>query len=441
MPASGPRQDAYAASAVCALLLLAVIAVFGQTAGHDFVSLDDGDYVYRNRHVLAGLTREGIVWAFTESHLSSHWHPLTWLSLMADAQMLRPREGPPDLARLAAGMHLTNVALHAANAVLLFLVLRAMTAATWRSALVAAVFAVHPLHVESVAWITERKDVLSGLFGLLALAAYAWYARRPSLLRYLSVAAALALGLMAKPMLVTWPLLFLLLDYWPLGRVNGGWWSADGKEPEQTPSTVHRPPSTVHRPPFTSLPRLVVEKIPLLLLVAVSAAVTFLAQRASGAVITLESVPISARTARAAVLYAAYLGKTLWPANLASVPVYSAAPMESTWTALGAGVLLGLLTAAALWGAWRGQRWLAVGWFWYVGTLLPVIGLVQVNWQVMADRFLYLPQIGICVALVWGARTCLRGGLKSFRCHWERGRGWGQVVGRWLPSRPWSWQA
>ena len=168
-----------------ALLLLAVIAVFGQTAGHDFVNFDDDDYVYENRHVLGGLTGAGIVWAFTQCHVSAHWHPLTWLSLMADAQVLKPKEGPPDRARLAAGMHLVNVALHAANAVMLFLVLRAMTASVWRSALVAAVFAVHPLHVESVAWITERKDVLSGLFGLLAIGAYAWYARRPSVVRYL----------------------------------------------------------------------------------------------------------------------------------------------------------------------------------------------------------------------------------------------------------------
>ncbi len=393
----------YAAVAVCALLLLAVITVFGQTAGHDFIDLDDNEYVYENRRVLEGLSGAGIAWAFTETHVSDHWHPLTWLSLMADAQLLKPRDGLPDRVRLAARMHLTNVALHAASALLLFLVLRGMTAALWPSALAAAIFAVHPLHVESVAWITERKDVLSGLFGLLAIGAYAWYARGTSVVRYLSVAAALALGLMAKPMLVTWPFVFLLLDYWPLGRVNGGRYTVNGKEANQIPTTVHRPPTTVHRPPSTSLVRLVLEKIPLFLLVAASAAVTFLAQRSGGAVISREAVPISARIARAAVLYVAYLGKTLWPSNLAAVPLYSEAMVESTWAVLGAGTLLPLLTAGALWGAWRGQRWLAVGWFWYVGTLLPVIGLVQVNLQAMADRFVYLPQIGVCVALVWGA--------------------------------------
>ncbi len=244
-----------------------------------------------------------------------------------------------------------------------------------------------------MAWITERKDVLSGLFGLLAIAAYIWYARGPSVARYLSVAGALALGLMAKPILVTWPLVFLLLDYWPLGRVDGGRWTVDGKEPNQS--------TTVHRPPSTSLLRLVVEKVPLLLLVAASATVTFLAQRSGGTVVSVESVPISERIARTAVLYVAYLGKTLWPSNLAVV--YPVVPMESYWPALGAGILLGLLTAGAVWGAWRGQRWLAVGWFWYLGTLVPTIGLVQVGAQVMADRFLYLPQIGLCVALLWGA--------------------------------------
>ena len=362
-------------AAVCGLLLLAVVLVFGQTVGHDFVNFDDDDYVYENRHVHEGLTGEGIAWAFTETHVSAHWHPLTWLSLMADAQVLRPAEGPPDRARLAAGMHLVNVALHAANALLLFLVLRAMTASVWRSALVAAVFAVHPLHVESVAWITERKDVLSGLFGLLALWAYAWYARGPSVVRYLSVAAALALGLMAKPMLVTWPLVFLLLDYWPLGR--SGRVGEQGTRATvrcgtgQEATSVSRTDSAQPAIPRRSAPRisqlLVVEKIPLLLLVAASAAVTFLAQRSGGTVVSLESVPISARIARAAVLYVAYLGKTFWPVNLAAV--YPGEPMESYWPALGAGVLLALLTAGALWGAWRGQRWLAVGWFWYLGTL------------------------------------------------------------------------
>jgi tetratricopeptide (TPR) repeat protein len=411
-PRSGNRSTVLA---VCGLLLLAVIAVFGQTAGHDFINFDDNVYVSENRHVLGGLTDAGIAWAFTESHVSSHWHPLTWLSLMADAQVLAAGKGPLDRARLAGGMHLVNLALHAANAVLLFLVLRAMTASTWPSALAAAVFAVHPLHVESVAWITERKDVLSGLFGLLALGAYAWYARGPSVVRYLVVAAALALGLMAKPVLVTWPLVFLLSDYWPLGRFSqrrvggAGKSSSDDalREPAQNTDERFQGSDSVRNPAVSqrfaprTLPMLIVEKIPLLLLVAASAIVTFLAQRSGGDVISLQSVPIWERIARAAALYVAYLGKSLWPVNLAAL--YPGGPMESFWLASAAGGLLALLTAGAVWGAWRGQRWLAVGWFWYLGTLLPTIGLIQVGSQVMADRFLYLPQIGLCVAGVWGA--------------------------------------
>ncbi len=310
--------------AVCGLLLLAVIAVYGQTAGQGFVNLDDDEYVYANRHILGGLSTKGVAWAFTQAQCLAHWHPLTWLSLMADVQVWWPAQGPLEPARLAAGMHLTNVALHAANVVILFLVLRAMTAAVWPSALVAAIFAVHPLHVESVAWITERKDVLSGLFGLLAIGAYVRYSRSPSVARYLLVAAALGLGLMAKPTLVTWPLLLLLLDYWPLGRVK------KGRKGERE-TADHLPRSLSPR----SLSLLIVEKIPLLMLAAASAAVTFLAQRSGGALTSLESVSIPARIARAAVLYAAYLGKTLWPVNLAAF--YPMGPPESYWPALARG--------------------------------------------------------------------------------------------------------
>ena len=411
-PAAQVRMP-YRLAAVCGLLLAAVLIVFGQTISYDFVNLDDNTYVYNNRHVRAGLTGQGLAWAFTGTDVSAHWHPLTWLSLMADAQMLGSGEGPLGRARLAAGMHLVNVALHAANAVILFLVLRAMTASVWRSAFVAAVFAVHPLHVESVAWITERKDVLSGLFGLLVVGVYAWYTRGPSVVRYCLVAITLALGLMAKPMLVTWPLLFLLLDYWPLQR----------------PLRMH----------------LMLEKVPLLPLVAASAVVAFLGHRASGAVVSLETVPLSERIARAAVLYVAYLGKTFWPVNLAAV--YPREPMASYWPAWGAGVLLALLTAGALWGARRGQRWLAVGWFWYLGTLLPTIGLVQVGLQVMADRFLYLPQIGICVALAWGTahlpgpcayRRCLLAALSAvvvaglMVCAWQQTSYWRNSEQLWM---------
>jgi protein O-mannosyl-transferase len=369
-PGSGRTGISFTVLVVCGLLVLAVVLVFSQTTGHSFVNFDDNVYVYENPHVMRGLTAAGIAWAFREMDVSAQWQPLTLLSLMVDVQSVMRREGPPDMARLAARMHVTNVVLHASNVLLLFLLLRAMTAKLWPSAWVAAMFAVHPLHVESVAWITERKDVLSGFFGLLAICAYVCYVRRPSVLRYLSVAAALALGLMAKPMLVTWPIVFLLLDYWPLRR------------------------------PFRVA--LLLEKVPLLLLITASASVAFLAQRSGGSVISLAVAPIPQRIARATMLYIAYFGKIVWPVDLAAT--YPGAPMESYWLAWGAGILLMLFTAGALWGASRGQRWLAVGWFWYLGTLTPTIGLVQVGLQVMADRFLYLPQIGLCMALgFWAA--------------------------------------
>jgi tetratricopeptide (TPR) repeat protein len=365
--------DRGAAAAVCGLLVLAVVAIYGQTLRFDFVNYDDDEFVYENPHVVAGLTSEGVAWAFSTRVLAL-WTPLTFLSLMADAQLMRSGAGPPDVARLAAEMHAVNLALHAANAALLFLVLRAMTGRLWPSALAAAVFAVHPLRVESVAWITERKDVLSGLFGLLALACYAWYVRHGGMVRYLLVAVTLALGLMAKPMLTTWPLVFLLLDYWPLRR-------------EITAAVL-------------------LEKVPLLLLAAAFASVALLGQPSREAVFTTEAVPLPARFARAAELYVIYLGKTVWPVNL--VAIYPVPAFESLWPVLAAGSLLALLTAAALWGARHAQRWLAVGWFWYLIMLAPVIGLVHFGSVVIADRFLYLPQIGLCMALAWTVDQVIR---------------------------------
>jgi tetratricopeptide (TPR) repeat protein len=346
------------------LLAIAVFLIYGQTRQFDFINFDDTGYVSDNAQVQKGLTLEGIAWAFRADKHSANWHPLTWISLMLDCQLYGPK--------WAGGFHLTNALLHAANSMILLLMLRQMTRQIWPSALVAAVFAVHPLHVESVAWVTERKDVLSGFFGLLAIWAYAWYARRPGLFRYLTVAAALALGLMAKSSLVTWPLLLLLLDYWPLRR----------------PLRIG----------------LVLEKIPLMVLAGLAAVVTFLAQRAGGAVVSTESAPIVQRVVRAGSLYVFYLGKTFWPRNLA---MYTFEETIHYGPAGAAVVLVLLITAAAIWAAWPTrrvpQRWLAVGWFWYLGTLVPTIGLVQVGMQVKADRFVYLPQIGICIALVWAA--------------------------------------
>ncbi len=419
------------ATVVCGLLLLAVVAVYAQTIRHEFINLDDGEYVYANPHVLGGPSLSGICWAFSSRDVSSQWQPVTLLSLMVDARLVALMGEPTDLAILAAEMHAVNVALHAANTLLVFLLLRAIAAGAcgsrnspatdvspgagggetrdtfWRVALVAALFAVHPLHIESVAWISERKDVLSALFGLLALRAYVWYVRGPSLVRYLAVTAALGLGLSCKPTLVTWPLLFFLLDYWPLRRSRfatanprGKAWRSIGRDLPGKSGGSSGEGSWEHTR-LQSFRHLLVEKVPWLLLVAASAAVAFLAQHSGGAVVTLEKLPIATRFARAAMAYLTYLGKTIWPIDLA--PQYPMVRSETCWLALCAAALLALLTAGVLWGARRGNVWPAFGWFWYLVTLVPTIGIVQVGSQVMADRFVYLPQVGLCIAAIWVA--------------------------------------
>ncbi len=412
--------------AVCGLLLLAVITVFGQTARYGFVNFDDDLYVYENRHVQAGLTGAGIAWAFSRSH-ASNWHPLTWLSLMADAQELRPVEGPLQLARLAAKMHTINVVLHAMNAVILFLVLMEMTASVWPSAFVAALFAVHPLHVESVAWISERKDVLSGLFFMLTLAAYLGYARRPfSLFRYLLVTALLALGLMAKPMLVTLPCVFLLLDYWPLRRAGSGergagsgeqvvkegwhaftstmgtWCPTAGRHVGGRAPCTHdrgaegRDNAWARRRPW----RLIVEKLPWLALAALSCVVTYWAQQ-QVAVVPFQRLPLGPRVANALVSCVAYLGQLFFPTGLAVLYPHpqDALPL---WKIVGAGLLLAGISLAVL-ACRRKCPYLLVGWLWFLGTLVPVSGLVQVGAQAMADRYSYLAHIGLYIALAWTA--------------------------------------
>jgi protein O-mannosyl-transferase len=347
----------YSTLAVSGLLLLSVIVVFGQTAGHEFVNFDDADYVYKNRHVCGGLAGAEIAWAFSAFH-SGNWHPLTWLSHMLDCQLF-------DLH--AGGHHLTNVLLHAAAAIYVFLVLERLTAARWRSACVAALFAIHPLRVESVAWVAERKDVLSGLFFMLSLWFYARYAERPNSRGWYGlVLASFALGLMAKPMLVTLPFVLLLLDYWPLGRRVG-------------------------------LRALIVEKIPFFVLAAASCLVTLAAQRE--AMRTLQNVDLSARLANAAIAYSGYLGKMFYPVELAAFYPLPKDPPPA-WKALGAITLLFVITAAVF-AARRKRPYLLFGWLWYIGALVPVIGAVQVGNQALADRYTYLPQIGISIALVW----------------------------------------
>jgi len=364
---------------ICLLLLTTTLAVFWQVHNHDFVDIDDPYYISDNPQVKTGLTRAGFVWAFTTTHVTN-WHPLTWLSHMLDCQLygVNPK-----------GHHLTNVVFHLANTILLFLILKWMTGAVWRSGFVAALFALHPLHVESVAWVAERKDVLSTFFWMLTLWAYFYYVKRPALHRYLLVFFSLALGLMAKPMLVTLPCVLLLLDYWPLERFRFSQLSGD------TPPSIR-----VSKVQESSVLLLLAEKIPLFVLIAVSSVVTFLVQRSGGALGNLDMYPVKIRIANALISYVSYMGKTLWPHNLA---VFYPHPEQSLqlWQAAGAGLLLGIISMAVLRLA-RLHPYLAVGWLWYLGTLVPVIGLVQIGGQAMADRYTYVPLIGLFIMIGWG---------------------------------------
>jgi tetratricopeptide (TPR) repeat protein len=402
---SPERRETIESLAVCGFLVLAVFLVFGRTLDHGFINYDDNKYVSENRHVAGGLTAEGIGWAFT-SRQCSNWHPLTWLSHMADCQLydLKPW-----------GHHLSSLLLHAATAVVLFLVLRRMTGETWPSTFVAAVFAIHPLRVESVAWVAERKDVLNGLCFALTLAAYVGYVRhRFSWARYLAVIGFFALGLMAKPMLVTLPFVLLLLDYWPLGRLVAG--------PLRVPSasfcwggssSAATPEATVQLSPQRNLDGrtahgvclLLVEKLPLFALSAASCAITVVAQR--GAMESLAYTSMATRIGNAAVSYVAYLGQMFWPTNLAVIYPHPGSDLPAWQVAAALGVLAAISAGVAA--LCRRAPYLLVGWLWYLGMLVPVIGLVQVGLQARADRYTYLPQIGLYIAIAWGiADLCSR---------------------------------
>jgi conjugal transfer/entry exclusion protein len=347
------------------------IALYSPVLWHSFVVLDDREYVTANPHIHGGLGWNTIKWSFTSTE-AANWHPLTWLSHALDYQLF---------ALNPAGHHLDSVLIHAVNAVLLFLLLVWVTKRVGPSLLVAALFALHPLNVESVAWVAERKNVLSTFFFILAIGAYVWYARKPEWHRYLLVAALFAAGLMAKPMVITLPLVLLLLDYWPLERMplNG----------------TESVPATSFGVPRVAFSRLLLEKIPLLFLSAVSAWLTLIAQRA--AVRTFEELPLALRVENAIVAYGSYLWKMFWPARLAFYP-HSAVLPAWQWI-LSALVLIGV-TAFVV--AFRRKRYLPVGWFWFLGTLIPVIGLVQVGEYAMADRYAYVPLIGIFVMIAWG---------------------------------------
>jgi len=389
---------------ICIILGAITLAVFWPVRNYEFILYDDGQYVFENPHVATGLSWANLAWAATQFH-SGNWHPVTWISHMFDVQLFGMRPGLH---------HLTNVFLHSANTILLFLLLKAMTGALWRSAIVSGLFAWHPAHVESVAWVAERKDVLSAFFFMLTLMAYVKYARvseaenlssgsrsqshqakekpkdetaesgpnaKPAIRKkglYYGIAMiSFALGLMSKPMLVTLPFVMLLIDFWPLGRVtNFGSRS------------------------LSVAKRLLLEKVPFLCLTVASCLITYLAQKAGGAVDTIQRVPLEARFSNAAIAYSNYLQKLVWPSKLAILYL-----RPDQWPALAVALAIVLLVGLTLLLAFqnRGWPWMLVGWFWFLGTLVPVIGIIQVGNQYMADRYTYIPYIGCFMVIVWGA--------------------------------------
>ena len=371
------------------LLIVATLGVFWQVRSHDFLNYDDDVYVSENSQVQEGFTRKSVIWAFTSGY-AYNWHPLTWLSHMLDCQLFGLNPG---------GHHLTNLMLHLANTLLLFLLLNRMTSSLYRSALVAALFALHPLHVESVAWVAERKDVLSTLFWMLTMWTYLLYVEHPRLGRYLLTLVVFTLGLMAKPMLVTLPCVLLLLDYWPLDRLAL-------RQPEDSINSGAQK-GLSSSPQRSFLLRLFWEKVPFFVLAAVSSAVTFLVQQSSGAVKSVESFPLSIRIANGLVSYVSYIYKMIWPQHLAVFYPHQGSSLPM-WLAGAAGLLL-LGISVAVMRAGRRHPYLAVGWLWYLGTLVPVIGLVQVGLQEMADRYTYVPLIGLFIMIAWGIPELTRG--------------------------------
>jgi len=385
-------RDRHRRIAVCLFLAVTTLAVFWPVRNHEFVNYDDDLYVTQNRRVQSGLTLESMVWAFTTTD-TRNWHPLTWLSHMLDCEIYGLNAG---------GHHVTSVLLHLANSLLLFLVFHRMTGALWRSAFLSALFALHPIHVESVAWVAERKDVLSTLFWILTLGAYVRYVERPGPMRYLLVPLAFALGLMAKPMLVTLPFVLLLMDYWPLGRLRN--------EPSRGGGGTSKGHQASARGGYrVRIFLLIWEKAPLFALAAVSAAVTLFAQKSGGAMLWV--VPLKMRVANALVSYVSYMGKMMWPDGLAVL--YPHPGMVPMGQAVGAALLLALISLFTLSVA-RRYPYLAVGWLWYLGTLVPVVGLAQVGVQSMADRYTYVPLIGIFVIVCWA--------MADLATKWHRAR-------------------
>ena len=370
------------------LLLVAVVVIYAPVFTFDFVTYDDDGYVTMNPTVQRGLQPDTVVWAFTKFGVMGNWHPVTLLSHMLDCQIfgLNP-----------AGHHATSILLHALNCVLLFVVLRRMTSVFWPSVFVAAMFAFHPLRVESVAWIAERKDVLSMFFGLLATLFYVQYTRHGKAWRYLIVGVALALGLMSKPMLVTLPLVFLLLDYWPLGRSNGffGGFTKTSKQPH-----LSRAEDPIRQQ--MSFYWLVLEKVPWIVLSAFSCWATMRCQESGGALEAAQTIALGDRLTNAVIAYSSYLSMLFWPTKLCVMYPHPNLPGGMPWGIFqvsAAWLLIIIITSIVF--CLSARRYLLVGWLWYVGTLVPVIGIVQVGFQSMADRYTYFPMIGLLLMIVW----------------------------------------
>jgi len=366
---------------VCLFLVIAILGVYGQVRNYTFVNLDDSSYILNNPHIRDGLNLEGISWAFSFPGFD-YWHPMTWLSHMLDCH----------LYGLKAGMHhRVSLIFHILNSILLFLVFKKMTGAIWRSSFVAVMFALHPINVESVAWLAERKNVLSTFFGLLTMLTYIYYSKQPSVFRYLPILFAYTLGLMSKPMLATLPFVLLLLDYWPLCRINLTQSVRNNQQTSKSNNVEFKRSSAFH---------LALEKIPLLILSAVSVLLSSLAVQRLGIVISTTSVPMKLRIKNALVSYVGYIIKIIWPHDLAVFYPYP--HTIQLWKVIGAGVLF-LFISFFVFRAVKSKPYLGVGWLWYIGTLVPAIGLVQAGlWPAMADRFVYVPTIGIFIIIAWG---------------------------------------
>ena len=349
---------------ICLTLALVTFAVYFQVHSFKFITMDDSVYVCKNPNIQAGITFKAVKWAFTTNY-AEFWHPLTWLSLMLDWQMFGSNP---------AGFHLTNLILHIANALLLFLVLKQMTNALWQSAFVAALFALHPLHIEAVAWVAERKEVLSTFFWILTMWAYLRYVKQPNVFRYLFTMLIFALGLMAKPMLVTLPFVFLLLDYWPLDRIKRVDWKI--------------------------IYRLVWEKFPFFILSAIGCAVAFFAEKHGGMVESFAGLSLKYRIYNAFISYIEYIKKMIWPVKLAIIYPHPGLKVSVLYAVISAGFLLAVMVLILRFA--KNHRYLFTGWFWYLGTLLPVIGLIQVGTHAMADRYSYITLTGLFIIIAWG---------------------------------------